>query len=386
MTLRVGHMNVLIRLAAAGAVLTLFGCAKKEKEGGDEPTAKPTVGANTIVVAPQAFTETIGAIGNVVTRAGHTATLSAPNAGRVSDVLVTTGQPVQKDEVLVRMELAPFTAALQSAHAALRAAEQANERQQRLAQEGIAPRKDAEQAAADLARARADAQAARRSEQLSVLRAPIAGVVTRMNATIGGSVDPTQPLVEIADPSALDIIMNVTPTDAGRIRPGAKVTLTAGQSASGEPLGVGTVVDIATTVDSVNRGVAVRVQAPTARRRLRIGETVFGEIALGTVPDAIVLPLDALVPEGEGFTVFVVDANGIAHSRDVKIGPKTASAVEIVEGVKAGERVVTTGAYGVTDSAKVVPMKAAAATPDDEKEAAPVKGAPAAKPAAPEKP
>jgi multidrug efflux pump subunit AcrA (membrane-fusion protein) len=51
--------------------------------------------------------------------------------------------------------------------------------------------------------------------------------------------------------------------------------------------------------------------------------------------------------------VFVVDAGGIAHEREVTVGGKSDKGVEIVEGLRAGERVVTYGAYGVTDSAKV---------------------------------
>lgn len=342
-------------ILAAAIVASTVACKGKEEGGGDE-AGHPTVAAQTIVIAPQAFTETIAALGTVVARAGHVATLSAPAAGRVGGVRVTAGQTVSAGQVLVELDQAPFTAALQSAEAALAAAERANERQQRLAQEGIVPRKDAEQAAADLARAQSDAVAARRNAQLSVLRAPIGGVVTRMSATLGASVDPAQPLVEISDPRALDVLLGVTPTEAAKVRPGAKVALSAGQSATGEPLGVGTVNDVSSTVDSVTRSVAVRVQVPTTRRPLRIGETVNGAIAIATRASAIVIPPDALVPEGEGFKVFVVDASGIAHEREVKVGGRSASGVEITEGLEAGERVVTYGAYGMQDSAKVVPL------------------------------
>ena len=99
----------------------------------------------------------------------------------------------------------------------------------------------------------------------------------------------------------------------------------------------------------------MRVEAPTTRRRLRIGETVFGAISVGMRPSAIVVPLEALVPEGEEFKVFVVDSNSIAHEREVKVGGRTSTVAEILEGLTAGERVVTSGAYGVADSAKVVP-------------------------------
>ncbi len=344
-------MNRRFRIAVPSLIAaSMLGCKDK---GAEEKEPAPVVSAQTVVVTPQPFTETLGAIGTVVPRAGHVASLSAPAAGHVAQVLVTTGQTVRRGQTLVVLDQAPFEAALQSAEAAYAAAERSHERQQRLANEGIVPKKDAEAAASEMARTHADVVAAQRAASLSTLRSPLGGVVTRMSATIGASVDPAQPLVEVSDPSTLDVLLNATPTDAARVRPGVKVALSAGTSAGGEPLGIGTVADIAGTVDSLSRGVAVRVQAPTTRRPLRIGETVFGAIAVGTLPSAIVIPSEALVPEGEGFKVFVVDANAIAHEREVKVGARNANGVLITEGLVAGERIVTSGAYGVSDSAKV---------------------------------
>ncbi|MEO7085267.1 MAG: efflux RND transporter periplasmic adaptor subunit [Gemmatimonadaceae bacterium] len=370
------------------AAVAILACGKKAAS--DEPTGRATVPATTIVVTPQAFTETLGTIGNVVPRAGHIATLSAPAAGRVAKIEVSLGQSVTAGETLIELDQAPFQSALQSAQAALTAADRANERQQRLITDGIVSRKDVEQAAADAAKANADATAARRTLELSTLRSPINGVVTHLSATLGASADPAQPLVEISDPTALDILFNVTPTDAGRVRPGVKVQLSAGQTESGERLGVGTVMSISGTVDSASRSVSVRVQAPTTRRPLRIGETVFGSIALRTSPSAIVIPADALVPDGEAYKVFVVDEAGTAHERAVKVGGKTSAGVEVTDGLKAGERIVTYGAYGVQDSAKVVPLGTKIGADDDVKVAKDAKdsGEKSAKPAGtkPEKP
>jgi len=335
---------------ALGAVACKGGEAAKEEEG------HGTVSAQTIVVTPQAFTETLGAMGTVAARPGHIATLSAPAPGRIAKVNVAVGQAVHEDEVLVELDQAPFEAAVQSANAAYVAAQQAHQRLERLASEGIVAKKEVEAAAADVAKTHADVVSARRAAQLSVLRSQISGVVTRMTATLGASVDPSQPLVEVSDPTMVDVLLGVTPTEAARVHKGAKVALTSGQSSGGEALGVGTVADLSSTVDTVTRSVSVRVQAPTTRRPLRIGETIFGAISLSSHPSAIVVPLEALVPEGDAFHVFVVDANGIAHEREVKVGGKTSTTAEIVEGLKAGERIVTTGAYGVQDSSKVIPQ------------------------------
>ena len=317
--------------------------------------AAAVVGVRTAIAAAQAFTETVGAIGTVEARAGHSAALGAPGAARISRVLVSAGQHVSIGDVLVELDQTSFQSAAQSAGAQLTASERAFERATRLAEAGIVPRKDVEQAAAELAKARADAATARRSAQLSVIRAPISGVVTTVNATLGATADPSRPLVEIADPTMTDVVLNTTPSDAARIRSGASVALVAGQSAGGETLGSGAVLDVGGTVDSATRSVPVRVRVTTARRVLRIGETVFGEIATAVRPNAVVVPLDALVPEGDGFKVFVVDAQSIAHARPVTVGGRTSTLAEITEGVRAGEKVVTYGAYGVEDSAKVVP-------------------------------
>lgn len=341
-------------LAVLGLAGWLAGC--RPSETGEKAKEPPTVGAATVVVVPRAFTETLGAIGTVTGRAGRIATVTAPAPGRVAQVLVTPGQVVRADETLIVLDQAPFQAATRAADAALTAAEQANERQQRLAREGIVPRKDAELATAELAKARAEAATAHRALELSVLRAAIGGVVTRVSATLGVGVDQTQPLVEITDPSALDVVLSVTPSDAARVRRSARVALSAGEAMNGEPLGVGVVTDVSVAVDTSTRSVAVRVQAPKTRRPLRIGETIFGVITVGSRANAIVVPSEALVPEGDQFKVFVVDANGVAHAREVKVGGRSDAGVEITEGLKAGDRIVTVGAYGVEDSAKVVPL------------------------------
>jgi membrane fusion protein, multidrug efflux system len=362
------HCRELRLAMLTAAMFMIVACSKGGNAEGDAAETTPTVPARIAVVTTQPFTQTVASIGTVAPRTGHVASLSAPAAARVARVLVSAGQHVQAGQALVELDQSSFQAALQSAEAAVAAAQRSYERNERLAQEGIAPRKDVEQAAAELAKARADLVTARREQQLSILHAPIAGVVTRMTAQLGGAADVAQPLVEIADPSNVDILLNVTPTDAARLRSGMKVTMSAGQSAGGEALGIGNVVDIGGTVDSTTRTVNVRVQAPATRRPLRIGETVFGQIAILTRPNAVVVPNEALVPEGDGFKVFVVDAAGVAHSRPVAIGGRTDRMAEITSGLSAGERVVTYGAYGVEDSAKVVPLDATA------------------RPAAPEKP
>jgi membrane fusion protein (multidrug efflux system) len=122
---------------------------------------------------------------------------------------------------------------------------------------------------------------------------------------------------------------------------------------SAEALGPGVVTSVAAAVDSASRAVAVRARPVRATRTLRIGESVFGRIVTGVNPKAVTVPVAALVPEGDGFRVFVVDSAGVAHARAVTVGGRTETLVEILSGVAAGETVVTTGAYGVEEGARI---------------------------------
>ena len=117
----------------------------------------------------------------------------------------------------MEFEQVGFNAAANAAQAALTAAERSHERAQRLANEGIVPRKDAEQAAAELGKARTEAVTARRALQLSVLRSPVTGVVTKMTAVLGAPADAGQVLVEVADPSAFDVVLSLGPADAAAV-------------------------------------------------------------------------------------------------------------------------------------------------------------------------
>jgi RND family efflux transporter MFP subunit len=298
------------------------------------------------------FTLTITALGTVAPRPGRYAELSAPAPTRVTRIFVAPGDAVHAGAPLVEFDRAPFDAAAASAQAALTAAEHAADRSTRLAAAGILPRKDLDQAEADLAQARATAVTAERNQQLATLHAPIGGVVTRMTAVLGASVDPTQPVVAVADPSVLDLAFSVPPTDAALVHPGATVTVMGGQATGGERLGEAVVATIGEAVDSLTRAITVRARLVRPARTLRIGETIIGRIAVAVHPHAVLVPVQALVPDGDSTKVFVV-IHGVAHAQPVSVGGRTETVAEITDGVQPGDEVVTEGAYGVDDSAQI---------------------------------
>ena len=258
--------------------------------------------------------------------------------------------------------------------AADRAARQALERAERLEAAGIIPRKEIEQARTTRAGTETALVVARRALELATLRSPLAGVVTRMSATLGASVDANQPLVEVVDPSALEVRLLLSPHDAAEVRAGMPVTFVAG-GASTDTVGHGTVSAVSPGLDSASRAVVVRARITHPARVATIGETVAALIQLGTRAHALVIPISALVPDDAGFRVYVVSGGDVARARPVRVGSRQDGVTEILAGLRAGERVVTEGAYGLSDSSRVS-VAGAGAEPGTTKDSAATRAVP----------
>ena len=354
---RVWIVAAVVVLVAATAFLLLRGGGGHEGEDAEPPGVQAT----TAVARVADFPSTVVALGTVVPGPGAEARPAAPAPTRVTRVLVAQGDAVAAGQPLVVLDASVFQPRLEQAQSTLASARESYARQERLVEQGITPRKELESAAADLADARAALAEARRNRELATVRSPIPGVVTRVDVAIGQPVDANQPLVDIVDPTGLSILFRLSPDDAARVAPGAAVELSLRGGETGEtgeerasiPLGAGTVAGVGAAVDAGSGSVAVRVVPTAPGRQLLAGESVGGRITIGVRPNTVVVPIGALVPGDEGVHVFVVDSDGIAHETPVVVGGRSATEAAIVSGLNGGERVVTEGAYGVSDGARI---------------------------------
>ncbi len=354
---------------AALVVILILAIRFLRHPAAEEEGAPAVVTARTGIARVGAFDVTIDALGTVQPRPGSFAQVAAPAASRVARILVATGDRVRPGQALVQLDESVWVLQAEQAQIALDAAQKAYDRSERLFTEGISPRKDVESAAADLARARAELEQARRTQALGTLRSPIAGVVTELHASLSQPVDVNQPLVEVVNPAGLEVLFHLSPTEAARLAPGSAVPLTAASesaaSAGSGPvasdpataapqfLGRGTITGISAAVDSATGSVDVRATVAAPVVPLKAGQTVNGHLVVAHHARAVIVPVAALVPSGDSVQVFVVDAKGIAHATPVVVGARNEQEAEVTSGLKGGETIVTAGAYGVTDSATI---------------------------------
>lgn len=288
----------------------------------------------------------------------RTARVSSPISGRVVGSIAALGQPVAKGDSLMELD-SPDVGQAQAdeakASADLQLAEHAHQRIKDLFDNGVAPRKDLEQAQDDLTRARSEAERARlRLTNLGVgtghtdnrfrLHAPIAGVVTERNVTPGLEVRPdlADPLFVISDLSRLWVQMDIYEKDLGLIHVGQQVLVDV-PAFPGETFGA-TVDYIGLVVDETTRTVKVRCLLDNPKKRLLPAMYAGVEPQSDPADRAIVVPLTALFTEGESDWAFVAIGDGQYLKRPVKVGLRLKDRAVILSGLNAGERLVVDGA------------------------------------------
>lgn len=175
------------------------------------------------------------------------------------------------------------------------------------------------------------------------IKAPIDGVVIDRKATTGELVDKAKEIYTISDPTQLWTIAEVKERDIAVVKVGQDAAFTA--MAYPEEKFHGKVVLIGNQVEAGSRTVEVRIAVDNADGRLKPGMFADVEIVTTVLDNVLLIPDGALQTDGDNQIVFVsLDGNKF-EKRVVKLGLEQSGRVQILSGVKAGEKVVTEGSF-----------------------------------------
>jgi RND family efflux transporter MFP subunit len=330
-------LAALAWLAAAGA------CRRTPAESEELPTGPKRV--RCAPVESRELQDSIELHGNVAPLPDRDAQVAAQVPGRISHVLVREGDRVTRGQPLARIDEAALTdqakqaaAQLAKARAESNLASVSRARIQRVFEHGIAARQELDDAEGRLATSRASESEATASNEIAnrqldraTVRSPLDGVVLRLFRKSGELVDgtPALPIVEVGDPSRLEIVASATAADLVQLRAGAAATVAL--PALPALRLVGTVSAVSPAVDRATGLGVVRVALDlTAGAAPPIGVT--GAVAIRTGPrrPGWVVPTTALRnPAGDDAEVVLCGADGRAHVVHVRPGVATAGRVEI---------------------------------------------------------
>ncbi|MBS1805852.1 MAG: efflux RND transporter periplasmic adaptor subunit [Acidobacteria bacterium] len=284
-----------------------------------------------------------------------------PASGRVQGIQVQAGDRVTKGERLGKIESADAGSAQSDfAKAQIEAvrAQRAADREKVLLDHGAVAEKEyvdakaaADSAQAELARAKQRLAVLGMNAQATAedipLRSPSRGVVLSVSAAPGEfskSLDNADPLMTIADLSTVWIVGDVFEKDIAKVQPGTAVTITVdafpGQKWTGR------ITSISGALDPATRTLKARVSLPNPGDKLKPEMFAAIHVDIGK-HDAIVVPLSAVIHQGQNTIVFI-DSNGRPGQKEVTAGQMADGKVEITSGLENGQRVAANGAELLT--------------------------------------
>jgi len=282
--------------------------------------------------------------------------LGARIEGRLRTLYKFEGEDVAAGEVVAELEsveLGRAQAEVLKARAHEDVARADAERERKLADAKVSAERDAQFAEATLKAATAERIATEKAVEalggtvageLGVLklRSPIAGTVVELKPRRGETVSPTDTVMVVADLSKVWVELTVFERDVPAVREGDEVDikLPAEKSFAFK----GTVQHISEIIDPDTRSAHVRVALDNADGRLRAGLSVTGVVhASGPRDTRLTIPRTAVTRVDGKPTVFVAAGTNAVEPKVLKLGPEDSEDVAVLEGLKPGEEVVTTG-------------------------------------------
>jgi multidrug efflux pump subunit AcrA (membrane-fusion protein) len=307
-------------------VLILAAGCRPQSPGEESQEIAPVM---VVAAAPATITpmiSTLRALG--ITVANHHVTIRAPAAGRLSGMSLKNGDQVRKGErigYVVNREL-------EAAQAGLAIARKLDPQEAKTLAESVS---------------RYD-----KSDGIPII-APEAGVVSRPPVTSGQMVADLDPIVELIDPSSIYVEASIPVDEVHLISPGMPATVTSGLRP-----GVAFPAQVeafSPSFDASSATTPVRLDFTGSESIPEIGAPVEARIVTSNIPDALAIPATALFQDvGQNrYHVFVAGTDGRAHRVNVTIGVHDGPRVQVLDGIKAGDQVITSGGYALSDGLRI---------------------------------
>lgn len=337
-----GLAGVRAPVAAAVAVLLLFGCGDDGSAPGEADAGTPVEGT---VVRQDTLALTVRAVGSL--KADARVVIKPEIDGHVTSVHFREGEAVEAGEVLVRLDQNKLQAEVAAARAevARSRSEVENvarrlERNDSLLKAGAISRQTHddvrtahETARARLQQARANLRLTEEELEDATVRAPFAGRTGSRSFDVGDYVAVGDPLFTLVDDDPMEVRFTVPERYLGQLRLGSPVEATV-RSMPGRAF-EGRVDFVSPYVDSSNRTVELRAVIPNPESELRAGQ--FADVRLELENRAAVLVPEAAVVPRQGSNVVFAVRGGRADRREVELGARRRGLVEVVTGVEPGD-------------------------------------------------
>lgn len=303
---------------------------------GGGPGKKP-LNVNARILRPQLLTDEYVTTGLILP--DEEVQLSFETSGKVVEITFTEGTAVRRGQLLAKVNDKPLQAQLKRLEAQLDLARNRVYRQEQLLKKDAASQEAYEEAKTSLATLEAEIEGVKVNIGLTELRAPFDGVIGLRQVSVGAYATPSTVVARLTKVSPLKVEFSVPERYASQIRRGVNMdfTVVGHQSAFHAQ-----VYAVESSIDRDQHVFTARGLYANANRQLLPGQYASILLRKEEIPDALVIPSEAIVPEMGVDKVFCYRA-GKAMPVEITAGIRTAGEVQVVAGLSAGDTIITSG-------------------------------------------
>jgi RND family efflux transporter MFP subunit len=341
-------LKILGLLAILSAVFLNLGCGKDSQSMTKDKKEVATIP----VEVSQVETGDISAYftGTATLEAEEDASVVAKVGGVVQRILVEEGTYVKAGQILAKLDDEKLGAQLAQSEANMRKLENDFRRNEELFDKKLVSAEVFQRAKFEYESQKAAYEMAKLDHDYASIRAPISGVVAQRLIKVGNMVLPNTPTFRITDFDPLLAVLHVPEREMSKLRAGQPANLTVDAIAGAEFSG--RIARVSPVVDPTTGTIKVTVEVRDLSKQLKAG--MFGRVNIvhDVHTNTLLIPKGAVIAEDAESAVFVIQ-DSTAYRKVVKTGYVNGVHIEVLEGLKAGEKIVTTGQGSLKDSSKV---------------------------------
>jgi len=289
------------------------------------------------ILKPVKLNNNVETTGTVL--ANESVELKSETSGKVVKIYFKEGSRVKKGDLLLKINDEELQAQKLRDESALKLAKENFERQKALFEKEGISKQAFDQVQNDLNAKKADLALVNAQIDKTEITAPFEGQIGLKYVSEGSFVNSSTSIASLQDIDPIKVDFSIPEKYTGYVRKGDKINFTV--SGSGKTY-QGTVFAIEPRIDETTRTLKIRAIAPNASGEILPGSFADVTLILKEIPDALLVPTQAIIPILKGQKVYLYKG-GVVAEAEVKTGIRTDTDVQLTSGVSAGDTVITTG-------------------------------------------
>ncbi len=319
-----------------------------EDTSGQRSGARPKITVDGLIVKGQQLKNQINITGTIL--ADESVLLNSEVAGKVSEILFDEGQSIKKGKLLVRLNDDEIKADLDRLRFILKLNKDNEYRQKQLLEKEAISQEEYETALTTLNTSQAEIRVLQARLDKHYIRAPFDGIVGLRSISVGSFLNPGNPIAELSRINPIKIEFNVPSKYLQLVNVGDQISFRV--DAYPDESFNGKIYAVEPQIDPQTRSIRIRAKADNDENKLFPGQFASITLILEVIPNALLIPTEAVIPELNGKRVFLYK-NGVVGSQSVVTGLRSEEYVEVVEGLNPEDTVITSGILQINQGSEV---------------------------------